>query len=74
MTRVSHHGREVLVPTVFLGQEDGRDYCRDMTDYVLPVEPGDELKLILRLRRGIWAKKGSIAGWYFGRYAMKTEV
>lgn len=74
MSRVMHRGREIAVPTVFLGQEDGRDYCQDTTDYVLPVEPGDEMKVILRLRRGVLAKKDSIAGWYFGRYEMKTEV
>ena len=74
MSRVMHRGREIAVPTVFLGQEDGRDYCQDTTDYVLPAEPGDEMKVILRLRRGVLAKKDSIAGWYFGRYEMKTEV
>ncbi len=73
MTDVSYHGRRVAVPNSFLGQENGRDYCRDATDYVLPVQPGDELMLILRLKRGLLVKKNSIAGWYFGRYTMKTE-
>ena len=74
MTDVIYHGKKIAVPNSFLGREDGRDYCRDATDYVLPVQPGDELMLILRLRRGIFVKKDSVAGWYFGRYEMKTEV
>lgn len=74
MSRVLYHGKEILVPTAFLGQEGGRDYCRDATDYVLPVSPGDEMQLILKLQRGVLVKKNSVAGWYFGRYQMKTEV
>ena len=74
MSVVSYHGQDMAVPTVFLGNENGRDYCSDATDYVLPVEPGDELLLILKLSHGVMVKKNSIAGWYFGRYEMKTEV
>lgn len=75
MSRVDHHGKLLDVPNRLLGREDdGRDYCRDATDYVLPVSPGDELKVILALKRGLYAKKDSAAGWYFGRYEMKTEV
>lgn len=75
MSRVDYQGKILDVPNHFLGREDdGRDYCRDATDYVLPVSPGDELKVILPIKRGLYAKKDSAAGWYFGRYEMKTEV
>lgn len=74
MTDVEYHGNVIAVPTCFLGRENGRDYCRDATDYVLPVSPGDDLLVILRLKRGVLAKKDSVAGWYFGRYETKTEV
>lgn len=74
MSLVSYHGRDMAVPTAFLGNENGRDYCSDATDYVLPVAPGDELLLILRLSHGVLVKKNSVSGWYFGRYEMKTEV
>ena len=74
MSRVNYHGHAIDVPTQYLGRDQRGDYCRDATDYVLPVQSGDELLLILRLRHGCLVKKDSVAGWYFGRYTMKTEV
>lgn len=41
--------------------------CEDSTDYRLPVEPGDVLKVVERTSRGILAKKDGVTGWYFGR-------
>lgn len=74
MSRVLYHGRRIAVPNQFLGREDGRDYCRDATDYALPVAPGDELMMILPLKCGCFVKKDSVTGWYYGRYQIKTEV
>ena len=74
MSDVMYHGKRIAVPTQYLGRENGRDYCRDATDYVLPVSPGDELLLILQCSHGCFVKKDSIAGWYYGKYEMKTEV
>lgn len=73
MSTVRYHGKTVSVPTRYLGRDDRGDYCRDATDYVLPVKKGDEMYLILALKHGCFVKKDSIAGWYYGRYEMKTE-
>ena len=73
MSRVRYHGRFLQVPTCFLGEKDGKTYCRDTTDYVLPVKKQDELLLVLQLQCGCLVKKNGIAGWYFGTYEMKTE-
>lgn len=66
--RVLHHGREMTVPAGFLQQKDGRTFCSDVTDYHLPVAPGDTLRLVYQLPQGCYVKKGGVTGWYFGRW------
>ena len=73
ISRVVYHGQEIDVPTQYLGQENGRDYSCDATDYLLPVQPGDQLLLITKLSQGCVVKKDSVAGWYLGRYKMNEE-
>lgn len=68
MSRVLYHGAPMDVPTQFVFDHGGVLSCSDVTDYVLPVQPEDELKLILRLSHGCYVKKNSVAGWYLGRY------
>lgn len=62
-------GRELWVPESFLYQENGSDCCRDFSDELLAVEPGDILSLALCTDRGYLVKKDGIAGWYLGRIA-----
>lgn len=69
MTRILYQGHELLVPSKCLSQKDGLTYCDDVTDYHLPVSPGDTLKIIYTTSYGCYAKKGSITGWYCGKYA-----
>ena len=40
--------------------------CKDSTDYVLPVKPGDVLHIVERTSRGVLAKHNGVSGWYFG--------
>lgn len=68
MSRILYHGAPMEVPTQFIFDHDGVLSCSDVTDYVLPVSPGEEISVILPLKRGIYGKKCSTAGWYFGRY------
>jgi len=70
MSQVLYHGAPMDVPTQYIFQHHGVLSCSDTTDYALPVEPGDRLGLILRLRRGCYVKKNNVSGWYFGRYEM----
>ena len=74
MSLVRHHERLVRVPTQYLGQQDGRDYCRDATNYRLPVRAGEKLLLVLALSEGCIAKKRGVEGWYFGKYEHVAEV
>ncbi len=70
MSMVCYHHRPMEVPTRYIFDHDGVLSCSDTTDYVLEVSPGDQLYLILRLKKGCYVKKNSISGWYFGRYEM----
>ncbi|MBQ4158217.1 MAG: metallophosphoesterase [Clostridia bacterium] len=65
---VLHHGRKMSVPTKGLYQKDGSWHASELTDYLLPVSPGDTLSVITETPDGLYAKKNSITGWYRGRY------
>lgn len=67
LSRVLHHGKELLVPSAYLYESDGRLCCQDVTDYVIPVSPGDSLGIITRLSDRCFVKKEGVHGWYFGR-------
>ena len=73
MSRILYKGEPMDVPTCFLFDHDGVLSCSDVTDYLLPVQPGDELHLILALKKGCYAKKDGAAGWYFGRWTAKEK-
>ena len=68
MSTVMYHGKIISVPTQYLGRQDEKDFCRDATDYVLPVKKGDQLLVILALSYGCYVKKDGISGWYYGSY------
>lgn len=67
-------GRELELPTCFLYEEDGTLKSRAATDYRLPVEPGDRLHIVHRVRGGCLAKKDGITGWYFGRLDEEPSI
>lgn len=65
---VLHHGRKMSVPAKGLYQKDGTWHASELTDYVLPVSPGDTLSVIAETPNGLYAKKNSVTGWYRGKY------
>lgn len=71
---VHHHatGRQLEVPLRRLWLQDGTEMLGDYTDYELPVEPGDVLSVLFETSKGLCCKKGSVSGWYRGKYE-KTE-
>ena len=73
MSRILYKDEPMDVPTCFLFDHGGVLSCSDVTDYLLPVEPGDELHLILALKRGCYVKKDGAAGWYLGRWTAETK-
>ncbi|MBP3645002.1 MAG: metallophosphoesterase [Clostridia bacterium] len=68
LSRISHHGRTMIVPAEFVWERDGRTYCSDITDLRLSVQPGDRLHLITTSPLGAFVKKDGVIGWYEGRY------
>ena len=68
MSRILFHGDEMQVPTQLLWEDNGQMCCNDISDYQLPVVPGDHLSVIFTLPHGVYAKKDGIHGWYTGRY------
>ena len=70
ISHILYHGRPMVVPTQFIFDHNGVLSCSDTTNYVLPVDPGDQMHLILRLNYGCCVKKNGVSGWYFGRYQM----
>lgn len=68
MARIVYKDHEMLIPAAFLREENGQIFCDDVTDYLLPVAPGDTLHPILTTSYGVYAKKGGVTGWYRGKY------
>ncbi len=67
-SRVRHvrTGYEMDVLTRFLYGEGEYVKVNDCTDYVLPVRPGDVLRVVCETSRGYMVKSGGVSGWYFG--------
>lgn len=61
-------GRRLCIPDDYFYEEDGELYCQDVTDYALPVEPGDLLRVIKTMPDGVLAKCHGVIGWYRGQY------
>ena len=73
MARVLFHGQEMRVPAQYLFEDHGQSCCSDVTDYTLPVRAGDELRRILVLPEGMYAKKDGVFGWYKGPWREEEE-
>ena len=62
-------GRELYILTEYLRRDGEKLWCEDSTDYRLPVQPGDRLRVVRKIRNGALCKKEGVTGWYFGRLA-----
>ena len=61
-------GRRLWLPRDYIStRQDGKTHTEDVTDYALPVSPGDELALVRETHRGCLVKKDGVTGWYYGR-------
>lgn len=61
-------GRVLRVLTEYIYRKEGRTFCEDYTDYLLPVKRGDRLGVVRRAGRELLAKKDGVTGWYLGGY------
>lgn len=64
-------GRRLWIPAEFLlRKNEGSVWeIKDATDYRLPVNAGERLKLIRATTRGMLMKKNGVSGWYEGKLA-----
>ena len=60
-------GYEMDILTKYLFSDEEVTECNDCTDYLLPLEPGDEVSVIETTERGFFVKHNGVSGWYFGR-------
>jgi len=70
---VRHHGYEMRIPLHFLRGDEREWQCHNMTDYRLPVQPGNILQLIFEHDGIAYCKKDGVCGWYEGRHRMIKE-
>ncbi len=60
-------GYEMDIPADhILTREGDRATVNDVTDYRLPLEAGDEIRVVRVTSRGIMCKKDGVSGWYDG--------
>ena len=59
-------GYELDILTKNLYGESGEVRCNDCTDYVLPLEAGDEVSVVETTSRGYFVKHNGVSGWYGG--------
>ena len=60
-------GYEMDILTKYLFTEEEYTNCNDCTDYILPINAGDELRIVEETSRGFFVKRKGVSGWYFGR-------
>ena len=66
--RISHHGKELLVPSGYLWPCKEGTGCSDVTDRKLAVLPGERLLLVDETKLGCYVQKNGCSGWYTGRF------
>ena len=59
-------GREMEILTKYLFSDGEITDCNDCTDYVLPLRPGDTVRVVERTSRGYFVKHNGVSGWYYG--------
>lgn len=62
-------GYEMDILTKYLFTDDSETDCNDCTDYVLPLRPGDRVRVVEETSRGFFVKHEGVSGWYHGRLA-----
>ena len=62
-------GYEMDILTKYLFTGDEFTDCNDCTDYVLPLQPGDRVKVVESCSRGYFVKHRGVSGWYYGELA-----
>ena len=67
-------GRTIDILTCDIWETERGVFCEDSTDYLLPVQPGDELSVVQKTSRGWLVKKDGATGWYTGELTWRDEL
>ncbi|MBO5543666.1 MAG: serine/threonine protein phosphatase, partial [Oscillospiraceae bacterium] len=67
-------GYEMDILTKYLFTDAEVTGCNDSTDYILPVQAGDTLRIVERTSRGILCKRNGVSGWYSGRWKENEQA
>lgn len=67
LCRHKETGRTISILNTYLRNTEGKLWCEDSTDYLLPVQAGDRLSLVSQTKQGYLMKKDGVTGWYYGR-------
>lgn len=59
-------GYTMKILTKYLFEDGEFTDCNDCTDYVLPLEVGDEVSVVEITSEGYFVKHDGVSGWYFG--------
>ena len=59
-------GYEMEILTKYLITDNPVTDCNDCTDYVLPLRPGDRVRVVEETSRGYFVKHKGVSGWYYG--------
>ncbi|MBR0352492.1 MAG: metallophosphoesterase [Oscillospiraceae bacterium] len=59
-------GYTMRILTKYLFSDGEYTDCNDCTDYVLPLEKGDEVSVVETTSEGYFVKHRGISGWYYG--------
>ncbi|MBR1455834.1 MAG: metallophosphoesterase [Oscillospiraceae bacterium] len=62
-------GYEMDILTKYLFSDDAVTDCNDCTDYELPLQPGDRVRVVEETSRGYFVKHRGTSGWYRGALA-----
>lgn len=59
-------GYEMEILTKYLFTDNRVTDCNDCTDYVLPLQPGDRVRVVEECSKGYFVKHKGVSGWYYG--------
>lgn len=59
-------GNKMWILNKYIFEKQDGVYCEDSTDYMVPVLPGEKVKLIEKTSKGYLIKKNGVTGWYYG--------
>ncbi len=59
-------GYEMEILTKYLFSDGPETNVNDCTDYVLPLKPGDRVRVVEETGRGYFVKHNGVSGWYYG--------